>query len=151
MNLSMSNVYPTFTYNNETVIMIPGNQFTIKQLRSRLNKMDVDAINIDSKEQLVNLYESSMKDDTNNWGTDSPSMVSWGYVTACGIDLAELSLTPDGESFMRFPITTSAICVYEDGYARAGTQGDIAEAMIRNDVVFVNMFRGSMISIAIIK
>ena len=67
MNLLMPNVYPHFTYNNETVIMIPGNQFTIKQLRSRLNKMDVDAINIDSKEQLVNLYESSMKDDTNKF------------------------------------------------------------------------------------
>ena len=63
----MPNVYPHFTYNNETVIMIPGNQFTIKQLRSRLNKMDVDAINIDSKEQLVNLYESSMKNDTNKF------------------------------------------------------------------------------------
>lgn len=63
----MLNVYSHFTYNNETVIMIPGNQFTIKQLRSRLNKMDVDAINIDSKEQLVNLYESSMKNDTNKF------------------------------------------------------------------------------------
>ena len=30
-------------------------------------KMDVDAINIDSKEQLVNLYESSMKNDTNKF------------------------------------------------------------------------------------
>ena len=63
----MSIEYPTFTYNNESVIIKPGNQFTNKQLRSRLHQMDVDAINIDSKAQLVNLYESTLKDDRNKF------------------------------------------------------------------------------------
>ena len=63
----MSIEYPTFTYNNESVIIKPGNQFTNKQLRSRLHQMDVDSINIDSKAQLVNLYESTLKDDRNKF------------------------------------------------------------------------------------
>ena len=63
----MSIEYPTFTYNNESVIIKPGNQFTNKQLRSRLHQMDVDAINVDSKAQLVNLYESTLKDDRNKF------------------------------------------------------------------------------------
>ena len=63
----MSIQYPSFTYHNESIIIIPGNQLTIKQLKSRLNLMDVDAINIDSKEQLVNLYELSLKDDKNKF------------------------------------------------------------------------------------
>ena len=67
MSLSMSIEYPTFTYNNESVIIKPGNQFTNKQLRSRLHQMDVDSINIDSKAQLVNLYESTLKDDRNKF------------------------------------------------------------------------------------
>ena len=63
----MSIQYPSFTYHNESIIIIPGNQLTIKQLKSRLNLMDVDAINIDSKEQLVNLYELSLKEDKNKF------------------------------------------------------------------------------------
>ena len=65
MSLSISIEYPTFIYNNESVIIMSGNQLTNKQLRTRLHQMDIDAINIDSKAQLINLYESFLKDDRN--------------------------------------------------------------------------------------
>ena len=63
----MSIEYPTFTYNNESVIIKPGNQFTNKQLRSRLHQMDVDARNVGAKENLANLYESTLSDDRNKF------------------------------------------------------------------------------------
>ena len=67
MSLSKSVEYPIFNYNNESVIIKPGNQFVIKELKSRLHQMDIDAININSKSQLVDLYESSLKDDHNKF------------------------------------------------------------------------------------
>ena len=59
--------YPTFTYNNESVIMKPGNQFTMQELKSRLHQMDIDAIDISSKPELVSLYESTLRDDRNKF------------------------------------------------------------------------------------
>ena len=50
MSLPISIEYPTFIYNNESVIIMSGNQLTNKQLRTRLHQMDIDAINIDSKD-----------------------------------------------------------------------------------------------------
>lgn len=62
-----SDDYPVFTYNNESVILKPGDQFSKNELKSRLHDMDVDAINIESKPQLVNLYESTLRDDRNKF------------------------------------------------------------------------------------
>ena len=59
--------YPTFTYNNESVIIKPGNQFTMQELKSRLHQMDIDAIEVSSKPELVSLYESTLRDDRNKF------------------------------------------------------------------------------------
>ena len=100
MSLSMSIEYPTFTYNNESVIIKPGNQFTNKQLRSRLHQMDVDAINIDSKAQLVNLYESTLKDDRNKFKLfDRLKKDTEDYYLKTGINLNRtMPMPPRNES-----------------------------------------------------
>ena len=67
MDRSFQENYPTFTYNNQSVILRPGNQFTKNELRSRLHQMDVDSIGIDSRAQLINLYESTLRDDRNKF------------------------------------------------------------------------------------
>jgi hypothetical protein len=67
MDKSFAENYPTFTYNNQSVILRPGNQFTKNELRSRLHQMDVDSIGIDSRAQLINLYESTLRDDRNKF------------------------------------------------------------------------------------
>lgn len=96
----MSIEYPTFTYNNESVIIKPGNQFTNKQLRSRLHQMDVDAINIDSKAQLVNLYESTLKDDRNKFKLfDRLKKDTEDYYLKTGINLNRtMPMPPKNES-----------------------------------------------------
>lgn len=67
MNNSISIEYPTFTLNNSTVILKPGSQFSINELRSRLHQMDVDSRNIEAKSKLANLYESTLRDDHNKF------------------------------------------------------------------------------------
>ena len=67
MNNSISIEYPTFTHKNSTVILKPGSQFSINELRSRLHQMDVDARNVGAKENLANLYESTLSDDRNKF------------------------------------------------------------------------------------
>ena len=67
MDKSLSKDYPTFTYNNETVIIKPGNQFHSNELRSRLHQMDIDAREIQGKSQLANLYNSTIQDDHNKF------------------------------------------------------------------------------------
>jgi len=67
MNTSMSIDYPIFTYNNESVILKPGNQFTSRELKSRLHQMDIDARDIQSRNNLINLYESTLRDDQNKF------------------------------------------------------------------------------------
>ena len=67
MDKSLSKDYPKFTYNNETVIIKPGNQFHSNELRSRLHQMDIDAREIQGKSQLANLYNSTIQDDHNKF------------------------------------------------------------------------------------
>ena len=67
MDKSISKDYPTFTYDNETVIIKPGNQFHSNELRSRLHQMDIDAREIQGKSQLANLYNSTIQDDHNKF------------------------------------------------------------------------------------
>ena len=63
MNSSIN--YPIFSYNNESIVLIPGSRFTKKDLISRLHQMDIDASNIQDKNTLVNLYESSLQNHQN--------------------------------------------------------------------------------------
>ena len=59
----MSFEYPTFSHNNELVILKPGEQFTINELKLRLRLMGIDANNIQNKTYLLQLYESSLNSD----------------------------------------------------------------------------------------
>ena len=61
----MSTEYPSFIYNQESVIIKPGEQFSINELKSRLNQMGIYANNIQDKYELKNLYDSSLKNDGN--------------------------------------------------------------------------------------
>jgi len=63
----MSIDYPFFKSNNETVILKPGSQLTSRELKSRLHQMDVDARDIQSRQKLINLYESTLRDDRNKF------------------------------------------------------------------------------------
>ena len=63
----MSIDYPIFKSNNETVILKPGSQLTSRELKSRLHQMDVDARDIQSRQKLINLYESTLRDDRNKF------------------------------------------------------------------------------------
>lgn len=63
MNSSIN--YPIFTYNNESIVLMPGSRFTKKELNSRLHQMNIDANNIQDKNTLVNLYESSLQNHQN--------------------------------------------------------------------------------------
>ena len=67
MSTSMSIDYPIFKSNNETVILKPGSQFTSRELKSRLHQMDIDARDIQSRPKLINLYESTLRDDRNKF------------------------------------------------------------------------------------
>ena len=61
----MQTKYPSFVFNNESFIIIPGHLFKKDDLKSRLNMMGVDANNIQSKTSLIDLYNSSLKKDEN--------------------------------------------------------------------------------------
>ena len=63
MNSSIN--YPTFRYNNESLVLLPGSRFTKKELISRLHQMNIDSSNIQDKNSLVNLYESSLHNNLN--------------------------------------------------------------------------------------
>lgn len=87
------------------------------------------------------------------WG-DSNHYVAIGKVIAVGDEYADLSITGDDVPTLRFPISTTNIGVFEpdgDSTIRVGTKGDIAEAMMRGGIVAVTMYRGTMVSIAIVK
>ena len=88
MDRSFQENYPTFTYNNQSVILRPGNQFTKNELRSRLHQMDVDSIGIDSRAQLINLYESTLRDDRNKFKLfDRLRDDTMAYASKMGISL----------------------------------------------------------------
>ena len=59
----MSSEYPTFMYNNESIIIKPGEEFTINDLKIRLKLLGIDADNIQNKKYLIQLYDSALKFD----------------------------------------------------------------------------------------
>ena len=77
MDKSLSKDYPTFTYNNETVIIKPGNQFHSNELRSRLHQMDIDAREIQGKSQLANLYNSTITFNSEFFQPLPPTTTNW--------------------------------------------------------------------------
>lgn len=86
--------------------------------------------------------------------SDANHYVAIGKVVNVGDNYADLSIAEDRTPTVRFPISTTNIGVFEaDGekMCRVGTKGDIAEAMMREDIVAVTMYRGTMVSIAIVK
>lgn len=86
--------------------------------------------------------------------SDSNHYIAIGKVIAVGEEYADLSITGDGVPTLRFPISTTNIGVFEpngEKTIRVGTKGDIAEAMMKGDIVAVSMYRGTMVSIAIVK
>ena len=86
--------------------------------------------------------------------SDSNHYVAIGKVVNVGDNYADLSIADDGTPTVRFPISTTNIGVFEadnEKMSRVGTKGDIAEAMMRGDIVAVTMYRGTMVSIAIVK
>lgn len=61
----MSMKYSTFTFNNESVILLPGQRFSKKELLSRLHEMDANIDNYQDKSSLNNLYDSYLSDNRN--------------------------------------------------------------------------------------
>ena len=62
---STNNKYPTFNINDEEIIIIPGSHFSKIELKSRLKEMDIKDNNIQNKEYLSKLYDSSLNDYQN--------------------------------------------------------------------------------------
>ena len=63
--LSSSITYPTCYLNNQELILKPGNKFSTKELKSRLNEMGIKIFDSQPKIELINLYEKALKDDNN--------------------------------------------------------------------------------------
>jgi hypothetical protein len=64
----MSSEYPIFKYNNKIVILKPGEQFTIRELTSRLNLLNIMnkyAGEYQDKTGLKKLYDLALEDDKN--------------------------------------------------------------------------------------
>ena len=64
----MSSEYPTFKYNNEIVVVKPGEQFPSNELKARLiilNKLNKNSDEYQDKSNLKKLYDLSMRDDKN--------------------------------------------------------------------------------------
>lgn len=87
------------------------------------------------------------------WG-DSTHYVAIGEVVAIGDEYADLSITGDNKPTVRFPLGTTNIGVFDrnagNGF-KVGSTADIAEAMMCGDVVALSMYRGTVLSIAIVK
>ena len=60
-----NNKYHTFNINDEEIIIIPGSHFSKIELKSRLKEMDIKDNNIQNKEYLSKLYDSSLNDYQN--------------------------------------------------------------------------------------
>lgn len=65
MNNSMN--YQTIRMNNESIVIVPGSKFTKNELKSRLHSMDIDANDIQDKNSLINLYESTLSNNYNKF------------------------------------------------------------------------------------
>ena len=61
----MESEYPSFKYNGESITIIPGRYFSKNDLKNRLHLMGIESNNIQEKSALINLYESSLKDNKN--------------------------------------------------------------------------------------
>lgn len=86
--------------------------------------------------------------------SDSLHYIAVGKIVAIGDDYADLSVTGDNVPTVRFPIGTTNIGVFDAdtrNLCRVGIRGDISEAMMREDIVVLSMYRGTMLSIAIVK
>ena len=57
--------YPTFNFNDEKIIIIPGSRFSKMELKSRLKEIGININNIPNKEYLNNLYDSALNDYNN--------------------------------------------------------------------------------------
>ena len=57
--------YPCFTYNNEVFIIIPGSRFSMNELKTRLKIMGIEDTNNLNKSNIINLYESSLRNNQN--------------------------------------------------------------------------------------
>jgi hypothetical protein len=64
----MSSEYPIFKYNNEIVVVKPGEQFPTSELKTRLiilNKINKNSDEYQDKSSLKKLYDLALKDDKN--------------------------------------------------------------------------------------
>lgn len=61
----MESKYSSFKYNGEPITIIPGCYFSKNDLKNRLHLMGIECNNIQDKNTLINLYESSLKDNKN--------------------------------------------------------------------------------------
>ena len=57
--------YPKFIYNNQSVIIKPGQDCSSNELKLRLKTMGLDANNFQNKSSLIKLYDISIKTDEN--------------------------------------------------------------------------------------
>ena len=57
--------YPKFIYNNQSVIIKPGQNFSSNELKLRLKTMGMDANSFQNKSSLIKLYDISIKTDEN--------------------------------------------------------------------------------------
>jgi hypothetical protein len=63
----MQTEYPSFIYNNEKFLIIPGSRFSKNELKTRLKIMGIEDItgNNPDKKYYINLYETSLKSNQN--------------------------------------------------------------------------------------
>ena len=63
----MQTEYPSFIYNNEKFLIIPGSRFSKNELKTRLKIMGIEDINGNNpdKKYYINLYETSLKNNQN--------------------------------------------------------------------------------------
>ena len=61
----MSSEYEKFTNNEETVIIKPGEEFSMNELKQRLKLMGIDAGSFQNKSALIKYYDTLIKLDEN--------------------------------------------------------------------------------------
>ena len=61
----MSGNYPIFTFNNESVIVRPGREFSKNELNSRLHQMGFQMNEIKDKNTMAGIYDSYLQNDQN--------------------------------------------------------------------------------------
>ncbi len=131
--------------------------------KNNLIKGNIVTISLNGKNELLNVTLQYGSDSSGNifetpkeigsWG-DANHYVAIGRIIAVGDDYADLSITDDRTPTVRFPISTTNIGVFDPDAketCRAGSKGDISEAMAMGDIVAVTLYRGAINSIEIIK